>query len=126
MKNILCPSRYIVLAYPLRSWLYLNPLYIKLCTAAIWIISIVLALLPVMFWRSKKEYEMFMSDAIGLSTLILMFALYLRIYILMHRCHERNLGPTNEESTSSTQGNVTCPVACGTESCVNNCLKNCI
>lgn len=94
-------ERFIVIEFPLRSSELQAPCRLKLCIAVIWIVSLVLALLPEMGWKSQAQYRLFLFDVIGLFICVIMLGLYIRMFVVIRRFNRSFLN--GEENQVSVQ-----------------------
>lgn len=59
---------------------------------SIWLLAGLTASLPLIGWNSLNSYRMFIIDAIGVPVLILLFACYTRIFLLVRKQLRRHFG----------------------------------
>lgn len=81
----LAVERLIVISPQLRSAHYPTTTYRAIGILSIWLFAVLLAFLSVLGWDSCHKYRMFVADAVVFPILILVFACYTRIYLLVRK-----------------------------------------
>ena len=81
----LAVERLLVISSPSWSADYQTTTYRTVGFLSIWIFAGLLAFLPVFGADSCHKYRMFITDAVGLPVLILLFACYTRIFLLIRK-----------------------------------------
>ena len=81
----LAVERLIVISPQLRSAHYSKTTYRAIGILSIWLFAVLLAFLSVLGWDSCHKYRMFVTDAVVVPILILVFACYTRIYLLVRK-----------------------------------------
>ena len=87
----LAVERLLVLSSPSWSADYQTTTYRTVGFLSIWIFAGLLAFLPVFGADSCHKYRMLITDAVGLPVLILLFACYTRIFLLVRKEINRDL-----------------------------------
>ena len=98
----LAVERLIVISSPLKSVDYLTSTYLALGIFSIWLFAGLLGFLPVLGWDSLESYRAFICDAVVFPIIILLFACYARIFVLVRRGLYRDL--TTEAGSEERQG----------------------
>ena len=101
----LAVERLIVISSPLKSVDFLTNTYLTLGIFCIWVFAGLLAFCPLLGWDSFHSYRMFIADAVISPIIIVLFACYARIFVLVRRGLYRDLtaGAGREELTSLTR-----------------------
>ena len=101
----LAVERLIVISSPLKSLDYLTNTYLALGIFCIWLLAGLLAFCPLLGWDSFSSYRTFVVDAFVLPIIILLFACYARIFVLVRKGLYRDLttGARREERLSLTR-----------------------
>lgn len=101
----LAVERLIVISSPLKSVDLLTYTYLTLGIFCIWLLAGLLAFSPLLGWHSLQSYRMFVVDAVIFPIIILLFACYARIFVLVRKGLYRDLttGAGREELTSLTR-----------------------
>lgn len=99
----LAVERLIVISSPLKSVDLLTYTYLTLGIFCIWLLAGLLAFSPLLGWDSS--YRLFVVDAVIFPIIILLFACYARIFVLVRKGLYRDLttGAGREELTSLTR-----------------------
>lgn len=100
----LAVERLIVISSPLTSVDFLTNAYLTLGIFCIWLFAGLLAFCPLLGWDSFS-YRIFIFDAVIIPIIILLFACYARIFVLVRRGLYRDLKTEagREELTSLTR-----------------------
>jgi len=101
----LAVERLIVISSPLKSVDYLTQTYLTLGIFCIWLFAGLLAFSPMLGWDSFDSYRAFIVDAFIFPIIILLFACYARIFVLVRKGLYRDLttGAGREERLSLTR-----------------------
>ena len=102
----LAVERLIVISSPLKSVDLLTYTYLTLGIFCIWLLAGLLAFSPLLGWASSfHSYRMFIFDGVIFPIIILLFACYARIFVLVRKGLYRDLttGAGREELTTLTR-----------------------
>lgn len=95
----LAVERLLVLSSPSWSADYQTTAYRTVGVLSIWTLAGLLTFLPVFGAKSScHEYRIFIADAIGIPVLILLFACYTRIFLLVRKEFNRDLRTIDQSS----------------------------